>query len=1269
MDVAGLRLLDRPTQFAWDQSHSLLSAIQTNPPIPSYTSRAIAFIDAHVDNYQMLLAGVEAGIETVLLNPATDGVAQITHYLQGRQDISSITIASHGSAGTLQLGNTVLNRDSLARYQADLQQWARSLTVDADILLLGCNVATESSKLIQAIAQLTQADVAASTNRTGSTALGGDWVLEVATGQIEATLPFQSSIRDHYNGILDGTYHPLATSTFSQDWSNIGLITANDDWSGIPSLIGYRGDGLTSVIGSDPQTVLLDGSGTPVDAIANQTNPDTLITGGIAEFQITNPTIAVQASGTADAPHLMLHLDATGQQAVRVNFTLRDVDHALDDAITPIALQYRIGSTGDFINVPDGYIADSSLGPPSITINAFTRETQLSVLLPTAVNNQSQVQVRWLTTNSTGNDEWIGIDDIQVTSLAIAANTTPVGVTDTYTLNENSTLTTAAAITRLELEGDLANYVGQSDVYRYSPYNGNFTASRNFDNGVSIGFSGTNPIFGSDWWGLDFVAPNDALLTPGTYVNATRYPFQATTVPGLSAGGNGRGYNTLTGEFTINQIEYGSGTSIVSFDATFRENGDGDPVTESFRGRVRYRATATGQLPGVLANDTDAQGTALTASLVTGPNNGSLIFNPDGSFTYTPNSGFSGVDTFSYLANDAIVNSAPTVVTLNVTGVNDPPVHTVPATVTTPEDTPLAFTGTNTISITDPDAGTGIIRTTLTVPVGQGTLTITPQIGLTITGNSSNSVQLDGTLAGINAGLATLVYTPTPEFNSAIAGGTVALTLQTTDLGNTGTGGAQTDTDTIPITITAINDAPQFTAGSDLTLTTAGTQTIFGWATNMQQGTTTATDETSQTLTFNVTVIGTTGNLAFTTAPTINPVTGDLSFAIAPNTGGTATVSVVLVDNGNGTTPDINTSPAQTFTITLNPPVLPPPLTPNPPLTPIAPTTNLPVGLHHLGDQGGFDGIYVVGGAIGETVTLQFDWTYRHAQYHNEIGFFRVDDATGQINGLAPGSVGYAQAALSRGQVLFASGQQAGTGRDLVLRGGDRILFYLIQNTSSANWLATNPHNHINGPLALFSMSTANPDGFQHVRRQHTGLGGLQLAWEDWTGGGDQDFNDVVFSVGPAALQIPGQWGQRRPLAIALTQRQANYQNEFGLFWVNDASGRIGKLKPGDPDYASAALSAGNYQVIFSRQTPVGTTTNLQVPSGWYLGWYLIQNGTTAEFLSNAGQSPRVFFSFLAANPDGVDHFWRLPGNEFGFEDDTNGGDRDFDDLRFRLTW
>src|ERR1700754_1086730 len=74
------------------------------------------------------------------------------------------------------------------------------------------------------------------------------------------------------------------TLPFSQNWSASGLITTDDNWAGVPGIIGFRGDDLTTVTATDPQTILADGAGTPVDVIANQTNPNTQATGGVAEF-------------------------------------------------------------------------------------------------------------------------------------------------------------------------------------------------------------------------------------------------------------------------------------------------------------------------------------------------------------------------------------------------------------------------------------------------------------------------------------------------------------------------------------------------------------------------------------------------------------------------------------------------------------------------------------------------------------------------------------------------------------------------------------------------------------------------------------------------------------------------------------------------------------------------------------------------------------------------------------------------------------------------
>lgn len=207
--------------------------------------------------------------------------------------------------------------------------------------------------------------------------------------------------------LADGTPQTLP---FSQNWSNTSLITSADDWSSVPGILGYRGDGLTSANDVDPQTVQADGTSTPVDVNANQTNPNTFSTGGVTEFELADPVVALTGSGTADAPFLLIHLDTRGFNTIQVNYNLRDLDGSSDNSIQQTALQYRVGSSGDFTNLPAGYVADATSGP---SLN--TQSTPVSATLPAAADNQALVQVRIITSNATGNDEWVGIDDIAIT--------------------------------------------------------------------------------------------------------------------------------------------------------------------------------------------------------------------------------------------------------------------------------------------------------------------------------------------------------------------------------------------------------------------------------------------------------------------------------------------------------------------------------------------------------------------------------------------------------------------------------------------------------------------------------------------------------------------------------------------------------------------------------------------------------------------------------------------------------------------------------------
>lgn len=200
------------------------------------------------------------------------------------------------------------------------------------------------------------------------------------------------------------------TLPFTQDWTDTGLITTTGDWSGVPGIIGYRGDGLAGTTGVDPQTILGADAPGVVNVSANQGNPNTLTAGGVAEFHIADPVVALQGSGTARAPYLKLHLDTRGAAGIQVSYRLRDVDGSADNSVQPVALHYRVGGTGNFINVPEAFVADASAGPGA------TIETPVSVTLPAAVDNQALVELRFMTSDAPSSDEWIGIDDIVVTA-------------------------------------------------------------------------------------------------------------------------------------------------------------------------------------------------------------------------------------------------------------------------------------------------------------------------------------------------------------------------------------------------------------------------------------------------------------------------------------------------------------------------------------------------------------------------------------------------------------------------------------------------------------------------------------------------------------------------------------------------------------------------------------------------------------------------------------------------------------------------------------
>jgi hypothetical protein len=202
-----------------------------------------------------------------------------------------------------------------------------------------------------------------------------------------------------------------------QDWSNPALITQDNDWANVPGFIGHRGDKLAAKPGVNPQTILADGNSSLVNVLSNQKNPNSLRTGGVAEFDaIPNPCVALKGSATAAAPMLVMHLDTRGKRNIAVGYKLRDLDGSANNAVQAVAVQYRVASNVPFVDIPAAYAPDATTGPGVATL-----ATPIVAVLPADAGNQPLVQVRWITANAEGNDEWVGIDDIAVIGDDIAA--------------------------------------------------------------------------------------------------------------------------------------------------------------------------------------------------------------------------------------------------------------------------------------------------------------------------------------------------------------------------------------------------------------------------------------------------------------------------------------------------------------------------------------------------------------------------------------------------------------------------------------------------------------------------------------------------------------------------------------------------------------------------------------------------------------------------------------------------------------------------------
>ena len=393
------------------------------------------------------------------------------------------------------------------------------------------------------------------------------------------------------------------------------------------------------------------------------------------------------------------------------------------------------------------------------------------------------------------------LNDSETVSITVNnLNRAPVATADSDSTNEDTPVTTTVLSNDSDIDGDALTVTGVTD-----PSNGTavinsgttviYTPDADFNGGDSYTYTISDSNGGTDTAtvAVTVSAVNDApVATDDTITTfediSVDITLSATDVDGdsltyLIVSGASHGTITLSGNTaTYTPTANYNGTDSFTFktnDSTVDSNTATISITVSAVNDVPVAtadtATTSEDTPvttTVLSNDSDADGDALTVTGVTDPSNGTAVINSGTTVIYTPDADFNGGDSYTYTISDSNGGTDTATVAITVSAVNDAPVAT-DDTASINEDTSVDIT----LSATDVDGDS---------------LTY-----LIVDGASHGTVALSGNTA---------TYTPTANYN-----GTDNFTFKTND------STVDSNTATISITVSAVNDVPVATADTATT--------------------------------------------------------------------------------------------------------------------------------------------------------------------------------------------------------------------------------------------------------------------------------------------------------------------------------------------------------------------------------------------------------------------------------------------------------------------
>ncbi|MCL4694061.1 MAG: hypothetical protein KJ060_16300 [Candidatus Hydrogenedentes bacterium] len=160
-----------------------------------------------------------------------------------------------------------------------------------------------------------------------------------------------------------------------------------------------------------------------------------------------------------------------------------------------------------------------------------------------------------------------------------------------------------AGSSQLDFTSDPGSWIGQGEAVSASLASGfSFVASEPLTGGIQVVIENAVPVFEPEYryWILMIEGPDGDALAVGSYLDAERYAFASPGHPGLDFTGNFRGANTLTGNFTVEELEYDGGGDLSRLVVEFTQYEDGD-TSKGVYGRLVYDASADepSDLPGL----------------------------------------------------------------------------------------------------------------------------------------------------------------------------------------------------------------------------------------------------------------------------------------------------------------------------------------------------------------------------------------------------------------------------------------------------------------------------------------------------------------------------------------------------------------------------------------------------------------------------------------------------------------------------------------------